>query len=184
MSAIRVALVRSIVIGGRRLSNDVLLGWGKSVGGRDCRAVGATGNLVLRSRKAPATLERELEAACAAHFGARTEIVVKTGEQWRALIAANPFGAQAAAAPAHLLVWAMRSPLPDAGLAQLERRAHGDERIVRLASGDMYMWFGAGEIARSRLPAGFGLRQLGAVGTNRNWNTAGRVSDAVDALAR
>lgn len=183
MSTVRIALVRSIVIARQRLSNDVLLDWGSAVGGRDCRAIGATGNLVFRSRKAPATLERELEAACARHFGGTTEIVVKTGEQWRALIAANPFIDEAAAVPAHLLVWAMRTPLPDAGLVQLERRARGDERIARVASGDLFMWFGAGEIAQSKLPAGFGLSQLGAVGTNRNWNTARRISDAVEALA-
>ena len=178
---IRIALLRSILINGRRVSGADVRALAEAVGGTDARSVIATGNVVFRSRKAPATLEREMEAACAAAFGQPTEIVVKTADEWRALLAANPFSKQAGTAPARVLVWAMREALPDAGLDQLRRRASPDETVVRTACGDIYMWFG-GDIDASKLPAGFGLKSLGAVGTNRNWNTVMKITAVLDEM--
>ena len=178
---VRIALLRSMVIGGRRVSGADVRALAEAAGGTDARSVIATGNVVFRSRKAPATLEREMEKACAAAFGQATEIVVRTAEDWRALMAANPFPDQSETSPARVLVWAMRDPLPDAGLAQLRRRAGPDERVERTSKGDIYMWFG-GDIDASRLPAGFGLKSLGAVGTNRNWNTATKITAVLDEL--
>jgi uncharacterized protein (DUF1697 family) len=177
-----IALLRSMVINRQRLTSAKARLMAEQVGATDIVTIGATGNLLFRSRKAPARLEGELEAACARIYGRATEVVVKSGEAWRALVAANPFPHEAARAPARLLVWAMRSPLPDAGLAQLVRRARGEERVVRTASGDIYTWFGEGPIHESKLTAGFGLKALGAVGTNRNWNTVMKITDALGAL--
>lgn len=176
-----VALLRSVVIAGQRVSSAPLRDWAEALGASDIATVGSTGNLVFSSRKSAPRLERELEAACAKHYGRTTEIVVKSAADWTAMVAGNPFAAEAEVAPAHLLLWAMRSPLPDSGLAQLAARARGEERIIRAPSGDIYMWFGAGEVRESKLPAGFGLKQLGAVGTNRNWNTVQKISAALRA---
>lgn len=178
---LRVALLRSMVIAGRRIRGEEVRGLALAAGGTDVRSVGATGNLVFRSRKGVDRLVQELEAACAAEYGRPTEIVVKTADQWRAFIAANPFKTQSRDQPARVLAWAMRDPLPDAGLAQLRRRAGPDERVERTADGDLYMWFG-GEIAASKLPSGFGLKALGAVGTNRNWNTVSKITAVLEEM--
>lgn len=182
--SVRVALLRSMVIGKRRVSGADVRALAEAVGGTDARSVIATGNVVFRSRKAPATLEREMEVACAAAFGRATEIVVKTSEQWRALIAANPFPTETQRAPSRVLAWAMREPLPDAGLARLRAKAAGVERVERTADGDVYCWFGEGDVAASKLPSAFGLKTLGAVGTNRNWNTVMKITAVVDELER
>lgn len=178
---IRIALLRSMVIAGRRVSGAEVRALAEAAGGTDARSVIATGNVVFRSRKAPATLTREMEKVCAIEFGRATEIVVKTADEWRALIAANPFADEAKAHPARVLAWAMRDPLPDAGLEQLRRRAGPDERIERTSQGDLYMWFG-GDIDASKLPAGFGLKAMGAVGTNRNWNTMTKITAVLDEM--
>ena len=179
---IRIALLRSMVIGKRRVSGADVRALAEAAGGIDARSVIATGNVVFRSRKAPATLEREMETACAAGFGQPTEIVVKTADEWRALLKANPFREEAETSPARVLVWAMREPLPHHGLDQLLRRASTDEKVVRTASGDIYMWFGGADIDASRLPAGFGLKALGAVGTNRNLNTVMKITAVLDEM--
>lgn len=179
---IRIALMRSVVINGRRVKGEEARGLAEAAGGTDVRSVVATGNLLFRSRKAPATLQRELEAACAALYGQPTEMIVKTADQWRALMEANPFPERSEASPARVLVWAMREPLPDSGLDQLRRRAAADEAVERTTSGDIYMWFGGDDPNTSRLPAGFGLKSLGAVGTNRNWNTAQKITAALDEM--
>lgn len=179
---IRIALMRSVVIDGRRVKGEEARGLAEAVGGTSVRSVGATGNLLFRSRKSPATLERDLEAACAALYGKPTEMIVKTAGQWRALIRANPFADRSDTSPARVLVWAMRDALPDSGLDQLRRRAAADEAVERTASGDIYMWFGGDDPNTSKLPAGFGLKSLGAVGTNRNWNTARKITAALDEM--
>lgn len=179
---IRIALMRSILINGRRVKGEEARGLAAAVGGTDVRSVGATGNLLFRSRKAPATLERELEAACAKVYGRPTEMIVKTAGEWRALLRANPFPKESAETPARVLAWAMRDPLPDSGLDQLRRRASADEKVVRTRGGDLYMWFGGVDPNASKLPAGFGLKSLGAVGTNRNWNTMRKITAVLDEM--
>jgi uncharacterized protein (DUF1697 family) len=179
---VRIALLRSMVIRKRRVSGAGVVALAEAAGGTDARPVIATGNVVFRSRKSPSTLEREMEKACAAEYGRATEVVVKTAEEWRALIAANPFAKEAKDRPARVLAWAMRDPLPDSGLAQLRRRAGPEERVEQTAEGDLYMWFGGEDIEASKLPAGFGLKALGAIGTNRNWNTMMKISDVVDEM--
>ncbi len=179
---IRIALLRSVVIDGRRLTGEQARGLAETVGATDVRSVIATGNLLFRSRKTPATLTRELEAACARLHGKPTEIIVKTAAEWRALLKANPFPDRATTSPARVLVWAMRDPLPDSGLDQLRRRASADEAVGRTGAGDLYMWFGGPDPDASKLPAGFGLKALGAVGTNRNWSTVMKITAVLDAM--
>jgi uncharacterized protein (DUF1697 family) len=176
---LKVALFRSILINGQRVKMADAKVLVEKAGGGEIRSVGATGNLIFRSRKASPTLERELETACAAFYGRATEMVVKTAEQWREMLVANPFPEEARRAPSRLLLWAMRAPLPDSGLEQLRRRASGEERIERIPTGDFYIWFGERDISASKIPAGFGLKALGAVGTNRNWNTATKIDEAL-----
>jgi uncharacterized protein (DUF1697 family) len=180
---LRVALMRSIVINGQRVKMADARALAERVGGTEVRSVIATGNLLFRSDKAPRVLERELEAEFEAFYGRATEMVVKTAEQWRSLLAANPFPDEAARAPSRLLVWAMRDPIPNSGTEQLRRRAVGDERVERTPAGDFYAWFGEAPIPESRMASGFGLKALGAVGTNRNWNTAMKIARALDTMA-
>jgi uncharacterized protein (DUF1697 family) len=180
---LKVVLMRSIVINGQRVKMADARALAERVGGTEVQSVIATGNLLFRSDKAPRVLEQELEAECEAFYGRATEIVVKTAEQWRSLLAANPFPEEAARVPSRLLVWAMRDPIPDSGIEQLRRRAVGDERVERTAEGDFYAWFGEASIRDSRMTSGFGLKALGAVGTNRNWNTAVKIARALDTMA-
>jgi uncharacterized protein (DUF1697 family) len=177
---IKVALLRSIVINGARVSGADARELAVRAGCEDVRSLLATGNLVFRSRKGARTLEGALEAACAERFGRATEIVVKTAQEWRDLLTLNPFVAEAKAQPARLLVFAMRTALSDAGLAQLRARVVPGEAVERVATGDFYCWFGAEPISGSKLVAGFRLSALGGVGTNRNWNTAQRLARALD----
>jgi uncharacterized protein (DUF1697 family) len=76
----------------------------------------------------------------------------------------------------------MRDPIPHSGVAQLMQRAVGDERVERTSEGDFYIWFGETPISASPMASGFGLKSLGAVGTNRNWNTAIKIAPALESM--
>jgi uncharacterized protein (DUF1697 family) len=180
---LRVALLRSMVVNGQRINAQTTAALAEAVGGEDVRTAGSTGNLVFRSAKSPATLTRELEAACEKSFGKPTEIIVKTERQWRALVRANPFRREAEETPNRVLAWVMRSPVPAKGLAQLRARADASEIIKRTRSGDFYIFFGRPNRDDTKLVAGFGLKSLGAVGTNRTWTTMTRITAVLDELA-
>jgi uncharacterized protein (DUF1697 family) len=70
---LRIALMRSVQIAGQRVNMADVRGLAAAIGGSDVRSVFATGNLVFRSKKTPARLERELEAACEARYGKATQ---------------------------------------------------------------------------------------------------------------
>ncbi|MBZ6078498.1 DUF1697 domain-containing protein [Microvirga puerhi] len=180
--SLKIALMRSIVINGQRVKMEDARALVAHIGGTEVRSVIATGNLLFRSDKEPHRLEQDLEQACERFYGRATEMVVKSADEWHALVASNPFPKEAIQAPSRLLVWAMRTPLPDNGLEQLRRRAVGVERIERVSSGDFYIWFGESLISNSKIPAGFGLKALGSVGTNRNWNTTLKIAQALQSM--
>jgi uncharacterized protein (DUF1697 family) len=182
--SLKVALMRSVVINGQRVKMADARALVESVGGTAVQSVIATGNLVFRSDEGTSVLEKMLEAECSAFYGRPTEMVVKTADQWSALLAANPFPEEAARIPSRLLVWAMREPIPNVGIVQLRQRAIGNERIERTPGGDFYVWFGETPISESRIPSGFALKFLGAVGTNRNWSTALKIAGAFEAMSR
>jgi uncharacterized protein (DUF1697 family) len=169
-----------MVINGHRVTGEDVRKLVEAVGGTDARSVLATGNAVFRSTKSAAMLTKELEAACAKRFGKPTEIIVKTGAQWRRLVAANPFKRQAKSTPSRVLAWVMRSSVTAAGLAQLRRRAHPTEKIHRVAGGNFYIFFGRPNRDDTKIAAGFGLKALGAVGTNRTWTTISKITAALD----
>ncbi|MFG6667887.1 DUF1697 domain-containing protein [Halomonas sp. HNIBRBA4712] len=175
--SLKVALMRSVVIDKQRVKMADARALVERVGGRDVQSVIATGNLLFHSDKSNEALEAQLEAECAAFYGQPTHMVVRTAREWQILMEANPFVEEAADLPSRLLVWIMREPLPDAGLEQLRQRAVQGEKIERTANGDFYVWFGQTPIDQSKVPAGFGLKALGAIGTNRNWNTVARIAD-------
>jgi len=179
---LRVALLRSMVVNRHRVSGADVCALAKTAGGTHARSVMATGNAIFHSRKSATTLTHDLEAACKARFGQPTEIIVKTEEEWRALIAANPFKAAAKKTPNRVLVWIMREPVPVSGIAQLRRRAHASETITRLRSGDFYIHLGMPNRDDTKLAAGFGLNHIGAVGTNRTWTTVAAITKALDEM--
>jgi uncharacterized protein (DUF1697 family) len=171
-----------MVVNSHRVTGEDARKLAEAVGAADARSIGATGNIVFNSRKSPATLTRDLEAACKKRFGKPTEIIVKTAVQWRKLVAANPFKRQAKATPNRVLVWVMRSAVSASGLAQLRRRAAPSEKIRRIATGDFYIFLGRPNRDDTKLPAGFGLKALGAVGTNRTWTTVSKITAVVEEM--
>lgn len=179
---LKIALMRSVVINGQRVKMADVRRLASRLASSDVRSVIATGNLLFHSAMQNALLEERLEAECAAFYGRSTEMVLRTAEEWRALMAGNPFKEEAALMPSRLLVWIMREPITDAGIQQLRKRAVGDERIEYTSRGDFYVWFGETPIPQSKIPSGFGIKALGAVGTNRNWSTVTKIAAAADEM--
>ncbi len=174
-----VALLYSVVLGpGRRVGMAALRETAAAAGLAEVRSLVATGNLVGHGPGPAADLAARLEAAFAARFGRRVDMLVRSGADWRRLVAGNPFRAAAEAAPAAVHVRVMRAPLAAEAVARLEAARAGAERLA-VVDGDLWLHLPAGA-GTSRLAAAAGGARMG-VGTFRNWNTVRRLGAMLDA---
>jgi uncharacterized protein (DUF1697 family) len=139
------------------------------LGFTDPRTILQSGNAVFRSGKRPPVVERLLEKEAAARLGLATDFFVRTAAEWQALVAANPFPAEAERDPSHLVLMCLKAaPAPEA-VAALQGSIAGRE-LVRAVGRHAYVVYSDG-IGRSRLTIAVIERRLGTRGTGRNWNT-------------
>ena len=171
-----VALLYSVVIGGgERLKMADLREMAASLGLGDPRTVVATGNLIFETDTAPiGEIEQVLERTFARDFGRHVDIILRRADEWPALIAANPFGAEARTDPAHVAVRVGREPVADEVVAALDPYLAGEERIAAVGR-DLWMWYPHG-IGTSRLASAVTPKRAG-IGTARNFNTVRRIGE-------
>ena len=140
------------------------------------RTLAASGNLVVESDRATDALEADIEAAMEKTFGLKVAAMVRTPEQWAALVADNPFPDEAAAHPSRMVAMVMKDGIEAGALEACRELAAGGER-VEAVDDVLYFWFpnGQGEsgIFKKATP-----RMLG-MGTGRNWNTVLKLADMV-----
>jgi uncharacterized protein (DUF1697 family) len=127
-----------------------------------------SGNVVLTTRKRPATLKRELERQIAAELGLETEVFVRTRDELADVIARDPLGA-VARNPSRYLV-SFLSGKPAARVVRELAATDVAPEQVAFAGSEIYSWHPNG-IHGSKLAKLLGERQLGVGATARNWNT-------------
>jgi uncharacterized protein (DUF1697 family) len=168
---IQIALLRGINVGGRNLvaMSDLRLLLGE-LGFERAKSILQSGNLIFESQKpAGASLERLLETATAKRFGVSADYFVRTAAEWQTIVARNPFPAEAARDPGHLVVMLLKSAPQSSDLTALGAAIKGRE-IIRADGKQLYIVYPDG-IGRSKLTGTLIERKLGTRGTARNWNT-------------
>ena len=177
---IYVALLRGVNVGGHNMiaMADLRATLAK-MGFTGVATVLQSGNAVFHGKaSATAALETMLEKGIAKHHGLTPEVHVRTGDEWHAIVAANPFTVEARKDPGHLLVSCYKAPIDKARLKALREAITGDER-VHADGRQLYMTFPNG-IGTSKA-APLVDRMLGAKGTARNWNTVLKLAQLVSA---
>lgn len=175
-----VALLRAVnVAGHQQVAMSDLRALLSGMGFSDVRSLLVSGNLVFGggSGDGPA-LERRLEAEAAKRLGLETDFFVRTADEWRALVAKNPFPEAAERDPGHLVVMLLKDAPGAARARALQRTITGREEI-RAVGRQAYVTYPDG-IGRSKLSVVRIEKGLGTRGTGRNWNTVLKL----DALAR
>jgi len=175
-----VALLRAINVGGKNaIAMADLRAMCDRLGLAEPRTLLQSGNLVFRTNVARSHLAWMLEAETEKHFGVAVAFLVRSADEWRALIDANPFPAMAQHDPAHLVVLCCKS-VPDAhAVAALEAAIVGREE-VRAVGADVYVTYPDG-IGDSRLTNAVIEKHLATSGTARNWNTVRKIAALLDA---
>jgi uncharacterized protein (DUF1697 family) len=139
------------------------------LGFANVRSLLQSGNIVFTGGSRTARLERLLETEVEKQLGVQSDFFVRTADEWKQIIARNPFREEATRDPGHLLVMVLRAA-PDAPAVRALQASIQGREVVRAAGAHLYLVYSDG-IGRSRLTNALIEKKLGTRGTARNWNT-------------
>ena len=168
----RIALLRGVNVGGnKKVSMSDLRTMIADLRFADARTLLQSGNLVFRAdaRKTTDQLERLLESETPERLGLSADFMVRTPEDWSAVVAGNPFEEEARRDPGHLLVLFMKDAPGPSKVKALQSAIVGRE-VVQAKGRHAYFVYPDG-VGRSRLTHALIEKTLGVRGTARNWNT-------------
>ena len=175
----RVALLRAVNVGGRKLPMAELRKLCEELGWQEVRTYIQSGNIVFEAGGSDKSAESALERAIADRFGLDVPVVVRNAAHWARLAASNPFPKTARAAPNRLqLVVSKRAPKRTAAAA-LDARADAGEQVAA-AGGALWLHYPEG-IARSKLTPSVIDKAIGSPATARNYRTVIKLGEMLEA---
>jgi uncharacterized protein (DUF1697 family) len=175
-----IALLRAVNLAGHnRVSMRDLCDLAAALGLQDAKTLLQSGNLVFRSSVSSSEkLERMLQDAAANELDVSTDFFVRTAAEWQAVVAANPFPAEARNDPGRLVVMALRDAPSRGVVAALQSAIKGRE-VVRAKGREAFITYPDGQ-GRSKLTNALIEQKLGTRGTARNWNTVVKLAALAD----
>jgi uncharacterized protein (DUF1697 family) len=179
MTSTCVALLRAVNVAGHgAVSMSDLRRFATDLGFADVRTVVQSGNLVFGTdRSVDAELERLLESEAAERLNLRTDFLVRSADDWAAIVEHNPFMDEAEDDPGRLVVMVLREAPNKAAVEALQAAVAGPEQ-VRATGRELYVTYPDG-IGRSKLTGSLIETRLGTRGTARNWNTVLKLAELV-----
>jgi uncharacterized protein (DUF1697 family) len=175
-SNLRVALLRAVNVGGTgKLAMADLRAMTETLGFSEPTTLLQSGNLIFADADKPdAELEALFEAALEERLGVRSDFIIRTPDEWAAIVAANPFATEAEDDPRFVHVMALKAAPPASALTALREAIAGSEKVA-LDGRALYIHYpdGAG---RSKLTNVLIEKKLGTRGTARNWNTVLKIA--------
>jgi uncharacterized protein (DUF1697 family) len=160
-----IALLRAVNVGGTgKLSMPDLRALCEAAGFQKVRTYIASGNVVFEAVGEEASIKSELEEALKRHMGKPVGVMVRTGAEMAAVLAANPF----ASAPPNRTVAVFLDQPPPAD-PSAGATGHAGEEIAA-GTREIYIHYGEGMAhSKLRIPAA-------ATGTARNMNTVAKLA--------
>jgi uncharacterized protein (DUF1697 family) len=165
-----IALLRAVNLGPHnRVPMAELKTLIEASGFNGARTLLQSGNAVFGGGRSSAAIERTLEQATAKRLGVTTDYFVRSAAEWEAMIAANPFRAEAKRDPGHLLAMPLKAAPKAAQVKALAAAIKGRE-YVEIVGRELYLVYPDG-VGNSKLTITLIERTLETRGTGRNWNT-------------
>ncbi|SCE69260.1 DUF1697 domain-containing protein [Micromonospora mirobrigensis] len=165
-----VALLRGINVGAStRIAMADLRRVVTDLGHEDVRTHLQSGNVILASpTRDPAKLARGIEKAIADQLGLTVPVLIRTAAELTAVVEVNPYPDQDD--PTRLLVAFLAEQPAKAKAAALA--VPGTENVeFTIAGREVYQHFPDGGYGRSKFTNAHLEKQLGVVGTTRNWKS-------------
>ena len=172
---IGIALIRGINVGGKNLlPMETLRELAAEIGLRDARTYIQSGNMLFRAGvKDMARAAAKLEAAIESRLKFRPSVVVRSIEDLRAAIAANPLAKRRGIDGNRMLVMFLAGQ-PDAAARRNVAALKQDPEEIWLIGREAYLHLPNG-IAASNLSMATVEKAIRVPGTCRNWNTVGKL---------
>jgi len=166
-----IALLRGINVGGHnKVAMSDLRDLCADLGFAHVKSLLQSGNLIFEGdQQGGAELESFLEKETAKRLGLSAGYIIRSANEWRRIIARNPFPAHAQEDRSHLVVVFLKS-VPSARSVEDLRAAIKGPEILHSDKKNIYIVYPAG-IGRSKLTGTLIEAKLGVAGTARNWNT-------------
>jgi uncharacterized protein (DUF1697 family) len=169
-----VVLLRGINVGrNKRIAMADLRALLTSLGYADVATLSQSGNVVLTSTAAAATVPGTIERALVAELGVRCKVITRTHAEVRRILEHDPIPEGAADGSRYLVAFCSAPPQPS-GVHAVEALDLAPGQM-RMAGREFYLWCPGGLLASpiSKLNLD---RVLGIDVTMRNWNTVTRLA--------
>jgi uncharacterized protein (DUF1697 family) len=147
------------------------------VGCRDVQTYVQSGNAVFGTKLGTTGLTKAIEHALERYMGRPITTTLRTCQQMRAIVEANPF-ANVATTPSNLCVTFLSTAPTRPELAPLHAQDWAPESFT-VASKEIYTWHPRGQ-GQSRLREALGKLPLRGAVTTRNWNTVMKLQEMLD----
>lgn len=168
-----VVLLRGVNIGSRnRVAMPNLRELLGDAGFDDVETYMQSGNVVLSSSLASAKVAAACRRVIAEGFGLDIDVVARTRREVAAVVKRNPLGGVATDPKRYQVTFLSARP-SRALVDELAALAAGGERFAAHGR-ELYAWHPHG-VARSKLWARLGRKDLDVVATSRNWTTVARL---------
>ncbi len=179
---ILISMLRGVNLGPHnRVRMDDLRALYESLKFENPRSYVQSGNVVFRTKeKNSPTLAKKIQTAIAKKCGCSPEVILRTTEEMRKAVAANPFPDQTKTEPGKVLVTFLVAEPPAGAESPLEKFKDFPEKI-HLSGRELYIYFpnGAG---RSKVPWSAIEKLLNVTGTARNWTSVLALLDIAEEL--
>ncbi|MDX6320864.1 MAG: hypothetical protein QOF52_722 [Propionibacteriaceae bacterium] len=167
------ALLRGVNVGGKKVSMSGLRAMAESLGYDDVATYINSGNLLFSSTKRASTLVREIEAAISDQLGLSVDVAVRSHDQLRRVLAANPYPD---GDPSRVTVAFLTGP--PASDAEAKMAAIAVDEPFTLAAGEIYVHYTRG-LGNSVLAQRFS-KIIGVSATVRNIRTVAKLVELLD----
>jgi uncharacterized protein (DUF1697 family) len=165
-----VVLLRGINVGRhKRISMADLRALLEERGYADVKTYLQSGNVVLTSRKQPASVARDVEKGIAEALGHEVDVVVRTAAELADTVAADPFADVRDDERFHQVVFLGGKP----DLSHLEGADFAPERLV-IREGELHAWCPDGTNDSPLMKA---LEKVRTTATARNWRTVAALNE-------
>jgi uncharacterized protein (DUF1697 family) len=165
----QIVLLRGINLGPRnRIAMPQLRTLLEEAGFDDVRTYVQSGNIVLSTRRRPASTAAACEKLIGDELGLDIPAVVRTRDELAQVVRRNPLGDVADNPKRYQVSFLDGEPDPRA-VEKLAAAAAGGERVKAIGR-EIYAWHPDG-IARSKMWAALAGKGLGVKATARNWTT-------------
>lgn len=177
-----ISMLRGVNVGPHnRIKMEELRSAYEGLGLRKPRTYVQSGNVLFHTKeKSISHLPKKIQDMIEENFACRPEVILRTTEEMKAVIATNPFAERRNIEPGKLLVTFLAAePGPGAEVAQARFKSYPEE--IHLKGREMYIYFpnGAG---KSKLPWAQVEKLLGVTGTARNWNSVTKMLEMAEEM--